>query len=419
MFLGDERLATITGTSEETGRSFQPIALKLGTNTKVLRVRPDDKSARAVFGLGDDPAIRSVKTVRSQRIRPESEISIGVEYKVESTASRVRMIRGKVASLSQPLGDVTFIHTDHVKSVALMTAGTGTLISGVSYYPYGAIRVRSPNSAGRYWFNGKELDEESGLYYFGARYYDPRIGQFASADPVYLDADRWYNVPNTSEESKRFFVFLENPQRNNLYSYALRNPIRFIDPYGQDSIDTVQLVLTGVGFVPGPVGQIANLTNACICAYRGDYLGAGLLTLAAASGFKLPIATGRAAVAAEEAINAANQATSIESGFTASVSWGRSETLAGHFGRHGAGIGAETAEEYASEASRFFQRSQAEGLPTKIAPDGTIRVYDPLTNRFGSFNPDGTTKTFFSPKSPEYFERPQNIGSEPWMPSNK
>jgi pyocin large subunit-like protein len=79
----------------------------------------------------------------------------------------------------------------------------------------------------------------------------------------------------------------------------------------------------------------------------------------------------------------------------AADSWGNSDSLGDHFARHGADFGAESEADYADWASRFFQDSQAENLPTKIDANGTIRVYDPETNSFGAFNPDGTTRTFF------------------------
>jgi hypothetical protein len=79
-------------------------------------------------------------------------------------------------------------------------------------------------------------------------------------------------------------------------------------------------------------------------------------------------------------------------------SWGRPESLPDHFDRHGSDLRCTSDAEYAYRASEFLQRSQAEGLPTKIDPtDGTIRVYDPDTNTFGSYNADGTTKTFYKP----------------------
>ena len=49
-------------------------------------------------------------------------------------------------------------------------------------------------------------------------------------------------------------------------------------------------------------------------------------------------------------------------------------------------------------AQGFLARARREGLPTKIDPDdGTIRVYDRASNTFASYNPDGTTKTFYKP----------------------
>ncbi len=87
------------------------------------------------------------------------------------------------------------------------------------------------------------------------------------------------------------------------------------------------------------------------------------------------------------------------------TTWGRAETLADHFARHGGDFAAKTADEYAGMASRFFQESQAAKLPTKIDSQGVIRVFDPNTGTFGSFNPNGTTRTLFKPSSPTYFDR--------------
>jgi hypothetical protein len=99
----------------------------------------------------------------------------------------------------------------------------------------------------------------------------------------------------------------------------------------------------------------------------------------------------------------------------ASETWGRLDTLDDHFLRHGAGVGARTADEYAGMSSEFFQRGLRDGLPTKIDADGIIRIYDPATNTFGAFNPSGTTRTFFTPKRgiDYWYDQP---GSDPWGP---
>ena len=83
-----------------------------------------------------------------------------------------------------------------------------------------------------------------------------------------------------------------------------------------------------------------------------------------------------------------------------------SRTLKKHFEDHGADFGSTSAEHYEEQASDFFDRAVTENLPTKIDPDdGRIRFWDPTTNTFGSYTPDGETITYFKPTSPTYWER--------------
>ncbi len=90
-------------------------------------------------------------------------------------------------------------------------------------------------------------------------------------------------------------------------------------------------------------------------------------------------------------------------------SWGNLKTLDDHFARHGADFGAKSADDYARMGSEFFQRGGAQQLPTKIAPDGTIRMFDPATNTFGSFAPNGMTKTLFKPTSSGYWSKQPGV----------
>ena len=71
----------------------------------------------------------------------------------------------------------------------------------------------------------------------------------------------------------------------------------------------------------------------------------------------------------------------------AATTWGRADTLADHFARHGADFGAATEAEPAQQSSAFFQRGLRDGLPTKINPkDGSTRIYDPQSDTFGAYN---------------------------------
>jgi hypothetical protein len=85
--------------------------------------------------------------------------------------------------------------------------------------------------------------------------------------------------------------------------------------------------------------------------------------------------------------------------------WGNYASLPDHFERHGADFHAQDADDYARLSWEFLQRAKAEGLPAKQDDEGVLRIYDPRSGTFASYNRDGTTKTFFKPGSADYFER--------------
>jgi RHS repeat-associated protein len=87
----------------------------------------------------------------------------------------------------------------------------------VKYFPFGDCWQSQGTLPTDRLFTGQRLDDNTGLYYYNARYYDPTIGRFISADTI---------VPNPA-----------NPQSLNRYSYCLNNPLKYIDPSGHDEWD--------------------------------------------------------------------------------------------------------------------------------------------------------------------------------------
>jgi hypothetical protein len=76
---------------------------------------------------------------------------------------------------------VFFYHTDHLGSTGYMTDGSGRITEHIEYIPFGETWIQSDlgmNLFPDYEFTGQELDTETGLYYYGARYYDPRTSVF-------------------------------------------------------------------------------------------------------------------------------------------------------------------------------------------------------------------------------------------------
>jgi uncharacterized protein RhaS with RHS repeats len=67
-----------------------------------------------------------------------------------------------------------FYHPDHLGSTSYITDASGEVYQHLEYFTFGETFVEEHSNTDRtpYLFNGKELDEETGLYYYGARYYD-------------------------------------------------------------------------------------------------------------------------------------------------------------------------------------------------------------------------------------------------------
>ena len=94
----------------------------------------------------------------------------------------------------------------------MITDRTRAVVERLEYLPFGEVRVNTGSVNVPYKFTGKILDAETGLNYFGARYYNAAIGRWISPDPT---------VPHP-----------ENLQSLNRYSYVLNRPLTLVDPDG-------------------------------------------------------------------------------------------------------------------------------------------------------------------------------------------
>jgi RHS repeat-associated protein len=136
-----------------------------------------------------------------------------------------------------------FLHSDPVYSTVLLTSESGERMQEIEYLPFGEVlfdRSAADNSGlpQAYRFDGKELDPETGLQYVGARYYDPRLGRWISADPLYRTR------PDMS---------VENPKNLNLFAFAQNNPVRIFDRDGRQSQEEESTEPFKEGGFHGPV----------------------------------------------------------------------------------------------------------------------------------------------------------------------
>jgi RHS repeat-associated protein len=148
---------------------------------------------------------------------------------------------------------------DALGSTLALADSTGAVSTEYAYEPFGATSVSGSSSANSFQYTGRENDG-TGLYYYRARYYSPRIGRFISEDPI-VSEDR-------------------SPWELNAYVYAASNPVNWIDPTGEYSQIACIVTYTAAGAMAGgsygaTAGGTAGLALAGIGAIPGGGIGAG------------------------------------------------------------------------------------------------------------------------------------------------
>jgi len=113
------------------------------------------------------------------------------------------------------IGDITWLLSDHLGSTSVTVDATGNLLTSLKYTAFGEIR--SGDSLTDYQYTGQRNESEIGLYYYIARYYDPQLGRFISADTIIPEAG--------------------SSQAYDRYAYVNNNPINFNDPSGHRACD--------------------------------------------------------------------------------------------------------------------------------------------------------------------------------------
>lgn len=177
----------------------------------------------------------------------------------------------RIARLDLPGGAVHYYFSDHLGSSNVVTNADGTTIEEESdYYPFGGERVLTdllPDQ--RYKFTGKERDQESGLDYFGARYYSSSLGRFLTPD--------WAAAPTAVP-----YADFGNPQSLNLYGYVKNNPLNATDLDGH--------------------GELWEAIKASHIFFAKEIRGAFNATVVPAAKLQLSLANGQAATNIAETI---------------------------------------------------------------------------------------------------------------------
>ncbi len=152
-------------------------------------------------------------------------------------------------------GEPSFIHRDQIHSGGAITTNGGLVGDKVAFAPYGEVLYQqNTNSTLEEKFTGQILDEETGLYYYNARYYNPKIGVFISADTIIPD-------PYDSQSMNR-------------YMYVRGNPVKYVDPTGHCAgliVSLVAITLATIDYYSdGAVTEFFNDNNISV-DIQGSY----------------------------------------------------------------------------------------------------------------------------------------------------
>ncbi len=153
----------------------------------------------------------SDSVLQTKYIRTPGGLVASVSAQVSTNASA----QNGASYAGIPSSGTLYFHKDQLNSTRITTNVDGVKEGKMIYLPYGDIYDAETEGSDnfRYKFGGKEMDESSGLYYYGARFYDPDLGRFISAD---------------TQHGGR----LHQSDIHNRYAFGLNNPITYTDPTG-------------------------------------------------------------------------------------------------------------------------------------------------------------------------------------------
>ena len=173
--------------------------------------------------------------------------------------------------------DTSYYHSDHLGSSSVITDSQAGIEQTLDYYPFGEIKAQTGSQTNTYAFTDQEWDAETGLYYYNARYYDPKLARFISADTV---------VPD----------FL-NPQSLNRYSYVINNPVLYVDPsghfFGIDDLiigAIVGAIISGASGGDVAQGALFGAVGGALFSGVGGFVGENIAHAGIAGGIGAPTA---------------------------------------------------------------------------------------------------------------------------------
>ena len=246
---------TITMSYDAVGNLMQNFdSGKAANRAGQARAYDEDNRLVGVDAGSTSTFVYDYQGARVKKISGASEtIYVGKHFQITDGVPAKHIFAGGMRIATKDESSIYYYHADHLGSLRVATDGVGARVQTVNYYPFGEIRDNSGSVDLPYKFTGQEYDPETGLYYYGARFYDPALGRFITPDSI-------VQAP-------------ADPQSLNRYAYCRNNPLAFVDPDGHWFWMVVIGILAGAGL------------NASIAAIQGRDIGMAALTGAISGGF--------------------------------------------------------------------------------------------------------------------------------------
>lgn len=202
----------------------------------------------------DDRGLRVVKNNGEESTIYITNLDNQVLYELDGTGKPKNtyfFANGEKVAQLDSAGKMLYLHNDVLGSPGIITNEAGEVVQRYTYEPFGSIIASEGITGNSYTFTGKEYDEEAGLYYYGARYYNPKLGRF-------ITQDGYTGLPDDErllfgvEEDQYYRILaegMESSSSQNRFIYVTNNPLRFVDPDGNSLRDPMMWFMKASAFV--------------------------------------------------------------------------------------------------------------------------------------------------------------------------
>lgn len=178
-------------------------------------------------------------------------------YTVDGTSYERNIVAGSLGNIATSTYNGTSSsmithHHDHLGGTHVETDSTGAAVEYTLYTPFGAtlLDTKTGSYENDHKYTNKELDTDTGLYYYGARYYNATMGVFIAQDSLFVGL----GTQGVNDVQK----LIRDPHRLDSYTYSRNNPINLYDPDGNSWLSWANnMVNTGYNFITLGAGDRA------------------------------------------------------------------------------------------------------------------------------------------------------------------